>query len=319
MSSEARRDYGEQLRQRKAGVPSSLDPSASLTEAKPHFYADAHILVDNVREVYANFRSTAPPYGLVQPNGEPFTGFSQPMNKDWVPLERLLSSTAQKAFEAVIPPETGCPYHGALQNLGHIPLKPLVSQSTGTERLREIVFPGAQFAPATIVNILRRMPAMARANGASVDTETLARNSAHTLLQEPLHHPQQYAKAFTFCLGDGLRGSDFVLDRNSFMPSDIIESYTQLGTNLSGQEAVEWSQPTTNFVLRADVHVANRLEGLERDMQGDHIVVYPVGTRLGDIKVDEPTIGCPGSQLAYDMWDQAIDVIVAERLWEQAA
>lgn len=317
MSTGARREYGEQLRLRKAGFSGHLDPDATLVEAKPSFYADAHLLIDNVREVYGDFRKTAPPYGLVDWNNEPFVGFEGNKKRGWTRLEQLMSVTARKAFEVVTPPATGCPYHEVLRNLGHIPLKPTIVQSPDMERLREIVFPGAQFAPATIVNILKRMPAMAAANHARTDVETLAHNSAHALLQEPLHHSQQHAKAFTFCLADGVSGTDAAIDRAHFMPDDVIERYTQLSKDPAGREVVTWSMPTDDFVLRASVHVTNRLAGSERDISGDHIDLYPIGTRLGDIRVDEPTIGCPGSQLAYDMWDQALDVIVGEGLWHQ--
>ncbi len=317
MISNARREYGGQIRERKTGVASTLGSDATLIEAKPHFYADARLLIDRVREVYAGYRSIAPPYGLFDAKGEPFRGFGD-RERRWVNLERLISATARKAFEAVAPPETGCPYHNALQNLGHIPLQPSTAQEPDVERLREVVFPGAQFAPATIVNILKRMPAMATAHRASLDTETLARNSNRTLLQEPLHHPQQHAKAFTFCLADGMGGTDWIIDRDNFMPDDVIDGYTKLGTNAAGHEAIVWSIPTVDFVLRASVHVANRIEGPEAEMNGDHITLYPAGTRLGAIALNEPTIGCPGSQLAYDMWDQATDVIANEDLWQPA-
>lgn len=314
MSSSARREYGEQLRLRKRGVAGSLSPEASLIDAKPHFYADARLLTDEVRKVHSKFRTSAPPYGLVDHLGHPIDTITK---GSWTGLEQMLAATAQHAFEVVTPPQTGCPYHETLRNLGSIPLRPVNPSSPDKEHLRSLVFPGAMFAPATIVNILKRMPTIARLNRATVDSETLARNSAHTLLHEPLHHPQQLAKAFTFTLADGAGGTDGALNRNMFMPEDVITAYTELGENAVGHEAIVWSKPTEDFTLRANVRVANRLAGSERDQSGEHITMYPIGTRLGDIVLDEPTIGCPGSLFAYDMWEQAIDVIVGEGFWEE--
>lgn len=318
MKSGARQEYGEQLRLRKAGVPGELTQEATLVDAKPLFYADARLLVGKVQEVYASYRQSAPPYGLLDDQGEPFTGFSGRGKRPYLQLEGLLSSTARHAFEEVTPPSTGCPYHETLRNLGSISLNPEHPSSPDVERLREITFPGAELAPVTIVNILKRIPAIAELHGASADLETLARNSAHTLLREPLRHPQQLAKAFTFSIGEGKRGSDFMVDRDNFMPSDVIERYTRIVINNRGQEVIAWSIPTEDFTLRASVHVVNRLEGPEFELEGEHTTLYPIGTRLGDIEITEPTIGCPGNQLAYDMWDQAIDFIVGEQLWEQA-
>jgi hypothetical protein len=312
MTTRSRREYGEQLKLRKTGVPGDLEADASLVDAKPHFYADARVLIDSVRGAYNELRDTYP-YGLVG-----FRKFNPNPRLSWLQLEGYMRASAQRAFETVAVPATGCPYHPALKNLGSMSLNPEITQSSDKQRLREIVYPGGAFAPTTIVNILSRMPAIAVANQATVGVEELARNSARTLLHEPLRHPQQHAKAFSFCLADGFGGSDSALVRSSFMPEEVIEDYTQLGLDQAGREAIEWSRPTADFLLRASVRVANRLEGSERDSEGDHIAIYPAGTRLGDIRVDEPTIGCPGSQLAYDMWDQAVDAIVGEGLWYQS-
>jgi hypothetical protein len=313
---EVRRQYGEYLRLRKAGADISLASDATLPQAKPLFYADAHLLVDKVREAYGGFRQTAPPYGLVTPQGEPITSLK---GMSGLALERAMTATARRAFEIVAPPVASCPYSGALTNLGEFPLSPEQPLSEDVERFRRMTAPGALFAPATIVNMLLRMPRLAKLNHATVGLEGLARSSARPLLEEPLHHPQQYAKAFTFTIADGKRGSDFVMDRDNFMPDEVIEAYTTLGEDKAGREAIVWSRLTTDFVLRTRVRVNNRLEGSEREIEGDHITVYPIGTRLGDIAVHEPTIGCPGSQLAYDMWEQATDVMVNEGFWPQAA
>lgn len=160
---------------------------------------------------------------------------------------------------------------------------------------------------------------MATLTGATSDTASLAKASARQLLQEPLNHPQQYAKPFIFCLADGYRGTDIAFQRDSFMPDTLIADSVQLDSMAEGQEILGWSKPTLDFILRAQVSVVNRLEGSERDTSGDHVSVYPAGTRLGDIRVDEPTIGCPGNQMAYEMWGQAVDTIVGMRLWEAAA
>ena len=312
MTTDARAEYGRQLGARKAGHPSELDGSATFPEAKPHFYADARRMIDDVREAYTGFRQTLPPYGLMDMRGEVLTGFSD-RNRAWTQLEQAMSRTVRHAFEIVEPPS--CPYHESLGNLGAMALNAAQPQAPDQERLREITYPGGALAPATIVNMLKRMPAMAAANGATVSTEELARNSAHPLLYEPLHHPQQLAKAFTFSIADGVRGTDFALDRDSFMPGGVIRRYTKLGHDVLGREVIDWRIPTRAFVLRANVGVADRIAGSEADFSGDHITVWPIGTRIGDIEVTEPTVGCPGSQMAYDMWDQAVDVIVGEGLW----
>jgi hypothetical protein len=73
--------------------------------------------------------------------------------------------------------------------------------------------------------------------------------------------------------------------------------------------------PTEKFTLRQDTTVISR--ALSAELDGDQqIVVYPAGTRLEDISINEPTIGCPGKQLAFAMWDRTIDAIVRERLWD---
>jgi hypothetical protein len=67
------------------------------------------------------------------------------------------------------------------------------------------------------------------------------------------------------------------------------------------------------------VTVADRTRGSETDHDGDHWATYPVGTKLKDIEVNEPLIGCPGDRLARAMWDRVVDVVVGEELWNKAA
>lgn len=165
------------------------------------------------------------------------------------------------------------------------------------------------------MNLLKRMTAMRSINEANSGVEELARSSKYPLLREPLAHPQQHAKAFVFTLVDGISGTDFGFDRDEFMPDDVIQSYTHLTSNQQSNEAIGWSKPTEDFTIRASVKVADRLRGSEVE-DGDHITTYPIGTRLGDIVVTEPTVGCPGSQMAYQLWDRSIEIATAENLWQ---
>lgn len=316
MSFETRRLYRQELRDRRSGKPTEMGLSTPFNETKAAFYADGRLIIDDVRAVYQGFREQYPPYGLVDRRKRPVTNFDSASASSWIRLESAISSTAKAAFDQAKPSLIdSCPYSGALQNLGRVPLAAIDGNHRGLDRLREVTAPGATLAPAIIINILRRVPAMAILHNATVSPEQLARNSAHSLLSEPLHHPQQYARAFVFCLGEGDGGTDRALRRDSFLPDELISAYTQLDIGVTGKERIKWSMPTTDFLTRAQLHIANRLLGSETDFKGDHITTYPIGTRLGDIEVHEPTIGCPGNEMAYEMWDQAIDVIVGEDLW----
>jgi hypothetical protein len=309
--------YGQAIRDLRNGTPGSAYPDMPFDEIKPHFYAASRVLIEDVREAYASFRTSDNPLGLVNRDGTPFGDLGEPgTSSAWLRLERAMSSTAYAAFNEAQPKLSGCPHHGALKNLAGVALQAIDNNERGLDRLREVSVPGATFAPALLVNLLRRLPAMAAIHGVSTQTEDLARTSATSLLKEPLRHPQQWARAFNFTLIGGTQESDLSYERKSFFPDDLISKYTKHTVNAAGKEQITWAKPTEDFTLRANVHVANRVLGSEMDMTGNHIMVYPIGTRLGDIKTDEPTIGCPGNLLAYDMWNQAIDTIVAKGFWQ---
>jgi hypothetical protein len=315
---EARHSYQQALRARHMGKTCELDGADEFLVSKPVFYADSRLLIDDVRRTYKHSRDKHPPYGLINRAGNTVESFGLRAGgaSSWLRLESSLVATAEAAFNQTVSTVNACPYHETLRNLGSASLAPIDHNRRGLDRLREVTFPGARLAPANIVNILRRMPAIARLNRATISIEELAHNSARSLLSEPLRHPQQWAKAFTFCLGEGYEGSDLSLRRDeSFMPDKLIALYTTLCLDPKGREYIRWSMPTADFVTRTEVRVANRLLGSEADLLGEHITSYPIGTRLGDIKVDEPTIGCPGSQMAYEMWAQTVDVIVGEGFW----
>lgn len=102
-----------------------------------------------------------------------------------------------------------------------------------------------------------------------------------------------------------------------FLGDDLALEYTKVEFGPNGSERLAWAMPTEEFRLRQEVDVKSRVLGSELRQYGLHETLYPIGTKLKDIEFDEPTIGCPGNQLAYAMWDRTIDVMVGERLWEQ--
>ncbi|MGB4758711.1 MAG: hypothetical protein WBP26_01515 [Candidatus Saccharimonadales bacterium] len=317
MTTEATATYGQTMRALRTGGPSEAHGDMAFDEVKPHFYASSRVLIEDVRNTYAGYRTDDNPLGLVDRRGNPFGDLGQPgTNSSWLQLERAMSWTAYAAFEQTRPQLTGCPYHAALGNLGGVTLRPVDGNARGLDTLREVSVPGGMLAPALLVNLLRRMPAMAAIHGADATPEDLARNSATSLLKEPLRHPQQWARAFNFTLIGDTQPEDLSYSRKKFFPDDLIASYTKHTVNAAGKEQITWAKPTEDFTLRANVRVSSRVLGSEVDMTSDHVVTYPIGTRLGDIKTDEPTIGCPGNLLAYDMWTQAINTIVAKNFWQ---
>lgn len=317
MTTEAMAAYGQAIRTLRAGGPSEAHGEMAFDEVKPHFYASSRVLIEDVRNTYASYRTDDNPLGLVDRRGNPFGDLGEPgADFSWLRLEQAMSWTAYAAFDQTQPQISGCPYHAALGNLGGINLQPVDNNEQGLDKLREVSLPGGMFAPALLVNLLRRMPAMAAIHGANSTPEDLARNSATSLLKEPMRHPQQWARAFSFTLIGDTQPEDLSYDRKKFFPDDLIASYTKRTVNAAGKEQITWAKPTEDFTLRANVRVASRVLGSETDLEGNHTITYPIGTRLGDIKTDEPTIGCPGNLLAYDMWAQAIDTIVAKSFWK---
>lgn len=316
MSSTARQQFGHVLAARKQGIASDADESTPFADLKPEYYADAKLLSGAVLEVFEGYRDTHPPYGLVDARGNTVTEI-QPTRRfgRWMGLEVVFNSTMRAAFNEADSPVPSCPYHEVIgRKLGRAMLDPKDDNRQGIDTLREVSAPGGLAAAALVVNLLKRMPAMKDIHGATEEVSALAVNSKRTLLSKPLSHPQQHAKAFVFTLVDGMMGTDITFDRDLFLPDGLIRAYTNLQSNRMINEAIGWSTSTEDFRLRANVRVANRLLGPEFE-DGEHQITYPIGTRLGDIQVSEPTIGCPGSQMAYTLWDRAIEVATAEELW----
>jgi hypothetical protein len=312
MSVEARQEFQAALRARRNGESSQLDGSEPFETVKPEFYADANQLVGNVTETYKQI-STQAPYDSITASVPRLERLSP-----WLRLELALARTATAAFNQTEPPKGGCPYTGSLDNLGSVRLKPVAGNRPELDSLRAVSAFGAVTAPALITNLQRRMPDMAALNGATDDVEGVARNSARSLLAEPMSHPQRWAAAFVFCLAGNGDGQDILRWRDRFMLEELIRTHTRLGTLPDGRQRVEWKMPTKDFVTRTGIVVVNRLLGPAADTTGDHATPYPAGTRLGDIPDDgEPTIGCQGREMAYAMWNHSLRLIARDELWLQ--
>lgn len=298
MSREGRRQYGEALAARRRGELSTADADTPFTGVKHDFYADSNLLIRDVTQAFADQRVAV---------GE----VSNP-DSSWYSLETSLMMAVRRAFVAAGTFGTvrECPYHPVIEErLGSLSLPPVDHNEFGFDTLCAASLPGGITAPALIVNLVKRLRQMKAQHELSGGVEQLARSSAKPLLAQPLAHPQQHAKAFMYTLAEGVNGDEGFLDRDTFLPDWLIDRYTQATETIDGKPAIGWSMPTEDFVLRTAVTVADRTRGSEMQ-PGDHQIHYPVGTRLGDIVVTEPTIGCPGSQLAYAMWERTIDVAV---------
>lgn len=313
--SEARNQYSEALRARRAGIASVLGADATLLGVKPDFYADARILSENALEVFEGLKEQFPPYGLVNRMGEPLQNLRS-STKPWHLLYGALSSTGHYVFENAKPKIDSCPYHEVLGGrLGktYPLLAPIDNDERGLDTLRNTVTPGGELNAPLFASLVRRMPALQRLHGSTSDIEAFAKNS-RSLLREPLAHPQQWAAAFVYSLG-----SLTELLTEQYLNDELALAYTKVEQLPDGQERLAWAIPTEEFTTRYEVRVADRARGSETDRQGNHWTTYPIGTRLKDIEVTEPIIGCPGDQLARAMWDRTVDVVVGEELWKRAA
>ena len=311
--SEATTQYSEALKARRAGVASELGADATLLEVKPDFYADARILSEDALSVFEGLKEQFPPYGLVDRTGEPLQNL-RASAQPWHQLYSALSATGHYVFEQATPAIASCPYHEVLDDrLGktYPLLAPFDNDERGLDTLRNVVTPGGELNAPLFASLIRRMPVLQRIHGSTTDPKTFARNSK-SLLREPLAHPQQWAAAFVFSLG-GLTE----LLKDSYLNDDLAKVYTKVEQTLDGQDRLVWAIPTEEFTTRWEVRVANRTRGSEIDRAGDHFITYPAGTKLKDIEINEPTIGCPGDQLARAMWDRVIDAVVGESLWDQ--
>lgn len=307
--------YNNAMKARRRGLMSELGPEAKFLDVKPDYYADSRILSEDALREFENFKKTHPPYGLVDGRGNSFV--PDPKREPWYGLSMALRASGHAAFDLATPRITSCPYHDVLaKKLGGtaIPLRPIDYDQHGLDTLRSVATPGAELNAPLFVSLIRRLPDIQRLHGSNLDAESFARNSV-SLLREPLAHPQQWAAGFVYSLGalGELLGPKFLNDK-------LALKYTKVESASDGSERLAWAIPTQDFTLRNDLVVRNRLLGTELG-EPDPVASmhYPVGTRLGDIKVDEPTIGCPGNQLAVAMWDRTIDVIVGEQLWQRAA
>lgn len=311
--SEAKFEYSEALKNRRAGVASELGAGATFTEVKPDFYADSRMLSEDALEVFESMVELFPPHGLVNGKGEPLQNLQDGFNP-WNALYIALSVTGHYAMEKAKPSTPSCPYHEVLsRTLGGTrkPLKPIDNNALGIDTLRDVATPGAELNAPLFVSLIRRLPAIQKLHGSTSDPEVFARNSV-SLLREPLAHPQQWATAFVFSLGNLTE-----LVRPTFLNNTLASSYTKIETLPNGSERLAWAIPTEEFTIRQKVSVIDRTRGSETESSGTHVTTYPIGTRLKDIRVDEPSIGCPGDQLARAMWSRVIDVVVSEGLWEQ--
>lgn len=313
--SEARAQYSEALKARREGIASELSVEATLLGVKPDFYADARILSEDALQIFGDLKEQAPPYGLVDRSGNPLEELgSSP--KPWHQLYGVLGSTGRYVFEKATPSVIACPYHQVLSRRlkpAYPPLQPYDNDKYGLDVLRNMATPGGVANAPLFVSLIQRMPALQRLHGSTSDPEAFARNSV-SLLREPLSHPQQWAKAFVYTLGSI---TELLTDR--FLSDELARTYTKLERLADGQERLAWAIPTEDFTTRFEVRVADRTRGSEADRAGDHWATYPIGTKLKDIAITEPTIGCPGDQLARAMWDRVVDVVVGEELWQREA
>lgn len=305
--------YSEALKNRRAGVASELGASATFTEVKPDFYADARILSEDALRVFDDMQEQFPPYGLMVGNGEPLQNLQDTFGP-WSALYGALATTGHYVMEEARPSTPSCPYHEVLKRtLGGTrrPLEPYDNDEFGLDTLRDVTTPGAELNAPLFVSLIRRLPAIQKLHGSSSDPEAFARNSV-SLLREPLAHPQQWAAAFVYSLGKLTE-----LVQPTFLNDTLASSYTKIEAVSDGRERLAWAIPTEEFTIRQNVLVVDRTLGSETDRTGAHVTTYPTGTKLKDIRVDEPSIGCPGDQLARAMWSRIIDVAVGEKLWEQ--
>lgn len=300
------------VKARRAGNPSEFGPDSTWPELKPEFYADSRMLSENALRVFEDLKTTNGPYGLVDRDGNTISTLRDG-GDPWIVLAGALKTTARIAVERAQPGVYACPYHEAIASkLGStaIPLAPLDGNSKGLDTLRGVVEPGAVFASTLTTSLIRRLPALQALHGDRSDHIEFAHNSV-SLLREPLRHPQQRATAFVMSLGT-LR----TLASPRFLDDELALAYTKVESDPSGGNRLAWAMPTEDFTLLANVSVPSRTQGSERDRQGDHIRSYPIGTRLGDIEVDEPTLGCPGNQFASSLWHRSVDIAAQENLWD---
>lgn len=289
-----RRAYLQALTDRRNNVPHPHLEGAPFEAQKPIYYADARLLVGAAIHEWDSMAEEFGPYGMVDRRERAVRVGGL---RSWNGLEASLMATVRLAIARVSTDQNACPYEAVASP----------SEESCQKGVKEVSMLGGMSAVTLMVNLARKMPAIARLHRAKSATETLARNSWRTLLQEPLGHPQQYAMPFMFCLGKSV-GNLRRLQRNTFLPDDLIERYTTL-TPAAGGEAVAWNGPTLDFTLQSPVEVMSRSHpGNARN--------YVAGTRLGDIETDEFTLGCPGSQLAYRMYQRTLTAIASERLWE---
>ncbi len=230
-------------------------------------------------------------------------------------LTYALKFSGRAAMDRAVAPIESCPYHEVLASkLGGtaVALTPQDNNERGIDTLRSVATPAAELNAPVFTALVRRLPAIQRLHGSSTNPASFARNSVG-LLDEPLNHPQQWAKAFAYSLGS----LDEIISGDGFLDDEVAREFTRVVQRPHHGEALEWAQPTENLTLRQAVDVPSRVLDSELSpITSSSVTMYPVGTRLGDIRVDEPTIGCPGNQLAYTMWNRAIDVAAGEGLWQ---
>lgn len=310
--------YRDALQIRRQGGDLAV-VSLEWPSIKPLFYADSRILSEGALKVFDQLEETHPPFGLVDEEGESITDlFAEtnltPFYGPWSNLNTALRTTGRYVMETALPGIESCPYAGVLQEKlqpTRPDLKPFDHDERGLDTLRSVATPGAMLNASLFTSLIRVMPRLARLHGETrSNQEQFAINSVH-LLNEPLSHPQQRAAAFVFCLG-----SLGELLKSGFLPDELAQEYTKIEPSNKGGNRLAWAIPTQDFRLRAPVTVTSRVESSERNTDTSLRASYPIGTRLGDIAVDEPTIGCPGNRLAHAVWQRTVKVVVNQSLWE---
>lgn len=301
--------YKAALISRRRGGIGELGPDTSFVGVKPDFYADARVLSeDALAQVFGELKESYPPYGVIREDG------SGPLDEkpSMIKLAMSLSATGRFAIEKASPSVKACPYHETIAppQLGGEDLEPYDNNERGLDTLRSVVAPGAMLNSPLFVSLVKRMPAIQRLHGDKSDPEVFTRASV-SLLREPLGHPQQWAKAFVYSLG-----TLATIMTDDFFDDYLAKSFTRVEENPDGRTRLGWSRLTEDLLLLTSVTVKDRSRGPEIGPESI-LTKYPKGTRLGDIKITEPTIGCPGDQLARAMWDRTIDVFVGESLWDR--
>lgn len=321
--SDAMEVYREALRTRRAG----RDLEVTATDwpgVKPAFYADSRVLSENALRVFEDLEETHRPFGLVDTQGNSV----QDLFADswlykkygaWANLNSALRSTGRYVMEKALPGIKSCPYSRVLQaRLAPIKpdLTPFDNDKRGLDTLRGVASPGAVLNASLFTSLIRVLPRLSRLHPRIGRDETQFASNSAALLNEPLSHPQQWAMPFVLTLGTL---DELLTDR--FLDDELAQRYTSVKASPRGGDRLAWAISTKDFCIKEEVEVVSRVHGSEvvsNDGSRREVILYPAGTRLGDIAIDEPVIGCPGNRLAHAMWQRIVRIAVEQCLWENA-